>query len=450
MRLNASHSCLIVVFLLTIGGVSAQTTSPYSYFGIGDLQSTAYAANRSMGGIAMALSGQGLVNISNPASYAENGFTTFNVGLRGKGVTQQTSTLSRNEFNAALGYLSLAVPVSKKWGMNAGLIPFSDMSYDFADLIIDSNFGEVNNRYSGIGTLYKAYLGSGVKVFSFKKSAGDNGQNEVLSGEKSDKQVEIQQLRIGANVSYLFGKLEDTTSSEFADSSNFFNVRKRQVTTINDLVFDLGVQYSVKLKEDIWLTIGGSLDLSSQLNAKRNFIWETYKKSGFGPDIVKDTLLITDPDNNKGIIVTPTRIGTGFAIENGKKWLIGMDFNFTDWSKYDSFGDDGPLNNSWEVRFGTQIMPDPKAVNNYWKIVNYRFGAYYTTEDVLLKNTTLADYGVTIGLGLPSRNRLTNFNVSVELGQKGTTDNNLIRETYIQTTLGFAFNDRWFIKRKFF
>ena len=98
---------------------------------------------------------------------------------------------------------------------------------------------------------------------------------------------------------------------------------------------------------------------------------------------------------------------------------------------------------------GGQITPDPEKLNKYWKLIQYRFGLYYATNNVMLRNTQLNEIGLTLGIGLPLRKVLSTVNFAVTVGQKGTTANELIQEQFVKVTLGFTFNDKWFTKRKF-
>jgi hypothetical protein len=41
------------------------------------------------------------------------------------------------------------------------------------------------------------------------------------------------------------------------------------------------------------------------------------------------------------------------------------------------------------------------------------------------------------------------LNIAGEIGQMGTTDNNLIRERYAKVTVHFLLWDRWFLRAKF-
>ena len=90
------------------------------------------------------------------------------------------------------------------------------------------------------------------------------------------------------------------------------------------------------------------------------------------------------------------------------------------------------------------------------KKIFYRTGFRYTDTYLELKNTPLKDYAFTFGAGFPLRKVKVGetysqsiINVGVEIGQCGTTENNLIRERYIKAIIGLTLNDRWFIKRKY-
>jgi hypothetical protein len=50
---------------------------------------------------------------------------------------------------------------------------------------------------------------------------------------------------------------------------------------------------------------------------------------------------------------------------------------------------------------------------------------------------------------LPLRGTLSNINVSVEYGSRGTVAADLIREKYFNFNFAISFNDKWFLKPKF-
>ena len=110
------------------------------------------------------------------------------------------------------------------------------------------------------------------------------------------------------------------------------------------------------------------------------------------------------------------------------------------------------------MSMGIQYVPNKNAGKgeSYFKKIFYRAGFRYTDTYLDLRNTALKDYTITFGAGFPLRKIKVGetysqsiVNVGIELGQRGTTDNQLIRERYMRVVVGFTLNDRWFIKRKY-
>ena len=79
----------------------------------------------------------------------------------------------------------------------------------------------------------------------------------------------------------------------------------------------------------------------------------------------------------------------------------------------------------------------------------YRIGLFYENSYLMLNEKQINSYGLTFGLGLPFTKSRSSVNLSAELGQTGTTQNDLIKESYVKFTLHFLLYDRWFMKRKF-
>ena len=70
---------------------------------------------------------------------------------------------------------------------------------------------------------------------------------------------------------------------------------------------------------------------------------------------------------------------------------------------------------------------------------------------LVIKDESIKEFGISFGVVLPigDTRLLSNANIGLELGQRGTTKNNLIQENFINVQLSLSLNDRWFQKRKF-
>ena len=54
-----------------------------------------------------------------------------------------------------------------------------------------------------------------------------------------------------------------------------------------------------------------------------------------------------------------------------------------------------------------------------------------------------------MGFGIPVKKSATKINIGFETGQRGETNNGLIKENYYILNVNFNMGDIWFIKRKF-
>ena len=426
---NFKHAFVAFLLLATISA-SSQTTSssPYSQFGLGDLKGSLLPQNRSMGGIAMGIRKPGAynnVNLANPASYSAIQLTTFDVGAY-TGLRQlSNSSASENSFNATLSHIVFGIPVTRKSALSFGLLPYSEAGYQYKNSkTVDTT--KVDYIYGGDGGLSKAYLGYGFLL----------GKN----------------LSLGFNVGYIFGNIKEIRSAEFPSEPSALNSRTQNSNSVGGLSYDYGLQYINNLSASSKLIIGYTGNAGNNLNSTNSIVATRYKKDFISGDETPalDTTFITEGTKKK--LNPPLTHTIGFAFERTNKWLIGADVSYAKWSDYTDGGIRQGLNDTYGIALGGQFTPDPTAVSSYFKLVDYRFGLKYDKTYVNISNNDIIDYGLTFGLGLPlasNRSTFYKINLAAEVGQRGTISNSLIRERYLNLTLGFTLNDKWFVKPKF-
>jgi hypothetical protein len=81
--------------------------------------------------------------------------------------------------------------------------------------------------------------------------------------------------------------------------------------------------------------------------------------------------------------------------------------------------------------------------------MQYRIGFHYEQTYLKLNGRNINDIGFSAGIGMPIRRAGTMLNFTLEAGQRGTTQDNLIRERYLKLTFGLTVNDLWFVKSKY-
>ena len=426
------------IFLITLiaAGVTAtaQTTSssPYSQFGLGDLKGALLPQTRGMGGISMGIRKPGVydnINMANPASYSTLVLTTFDVGasmdLR---KLSKAGTTGKSQFNSTLSHINFGIPVNKFSAISFGLVPYSDLGYQFKNSgVLDTN--NVEYVYGGEGGVSKAYMGYGFKL----------GKN----------------LSLGFNVGYLFGSLKENRAVDFLDKNSAsgydpaaFNSRTQFQQSVGGFSFDLGLQYVANLTDNTKLVLGYTTNTGNKISSRSDVVTTRYRRDALGNEMaVADSSFYQK--GTKGKINMPMTHTAGFAFEKTNSWLIGADVSYSKWSDFSEGAVNAGLNDSYGVALGGQITPDAGSINNYWKLVDYRLGVKYDRTFININDNDIKQYAVTFGLGFPlPSNRATFYriNLSTEVGRRGTEKNNLVRDNYVNINLGFTLNDKWFQK----
>ncbi|NCA76186.1 MAG: hypothetical protein EOM90_07620 [Alphaproteobacteria bacterium] len=421
LRLPITISCLLLSLTLFS---QIRIASPYSRFGIGDLSDNNNAWNNSMGQLGLALRSPYHVNYMNPASYSafDSLSFVFEGGFNGELVTLKSNYQSVNRNYASLGYLLFGMPVTKWWKTSLGLVPFSDVGYSVADYEEFPESGTVVRLYQGSGGINRLFWGNAFQPF--------------------------RNFSIGFNASYLFGSMIRENQVLFPDSLTALNFKEAVYVSMNDLYFNFGAQYQAKLRNNLFLNLGAVFAPTLQMSASTDLISTTFLLASDGSESVRDTLVLTE--DYKGKITIPLMIGGGLALEKTDHWKVGLDFKWQNWEKFKAYEMSDSLVNSWQINAGTEIIPKIDNYNNYLARIHYRLGFNYQRTYLKLRGDNLNEYGFSLGFGLPLRGMKTMLNLGAQIGMRGTTEQNLIRESYFKLVIGFSIYERWFIKRKYF
>ena len=138
------------------------TSSPYSFYGIGDVRFKGTVENRSMGGLSVMPDSIHL-NIMNPAMYSSLKLTTYALGGNVSVNKLSSDSQSEKAKRTTLDYLAVGLPL-KKLGVGFGLIPYSSVGYNVGSSSTDVNGFRTDNYYRGDGGLNKVFLGFGYQI----------------------------------------------------------------------------------------------------------------------------------------------------------------------------------------------------------------------------------------------------------------------------------------------
>jgi hypothetical protein len=434
-----------VFVLLASISVNAQVTtqSPYSRYGIGNIRGSLLPQLRAMGGISTAVNkptGYNMINMQNPASYAGITLTTIDVGMSAGFTTLTKGGESDKSFNATLSHLALAFPVTNRSALSFGILPYSELGYNFLQRgTITSAPGSgnpasqnVNSAYTGEGGLTKAYIGYGYRI-------GDN-------------------FRIGANAEYLFGNLIENRDLQFSDDGiddgipePTYATRLQNKNSVGGIAFSYGAQYDFRLSSKMLITLGYSGSSASTVNSTRTFLATKYVYDGT-QDGGTTIETIDSVGSGKSNLKLPLVHNFGIVLQKNNKWMVGADFRMGKWSNLTINGVNQGLQNSRGASIGGQITPDITSINSYWSKVDYRLGFSYDKTYIKLTDNDVKQMALSFGLGLPltsSRYAFYKMNFTAEVGRRGTMVTDDLRENYVNLHLGFTINDKWFTRFKF-
>lgn len=429
--MNAKKIISALVFLFLLSAAVAQTSvnSPYTRYGIGDLLNNKYLRNLATGGASIGCRSPYAINYSNPASYSafDSLSFMFESGVNSAITQLQSSTQKQLSNYTSLSYLVFGFPVTRWWGASMGLLPYSNVGYNIIDKEEKANVGLLNYYYQGSGGYNQFYIGNGFK---------------------------IKNLSFGFNASFIFGSLDKICRVTLPDSTDFLNTKVRYSTITNDFLFNYGLQYQKDLSKKVRLTAGLVYNASTNLNSKQDsLVYRYFYSQSDNSEIIKDTII--NSLDNKGLITLPRCIGGGLAFEIknkslNDKWVIAADYQVQDWKNFKYFGVTDSLSNSHQLSLGLELTPNSVATTQRWKRAHYRIGLRYNQTYLKLHETQLNEMALSFGLGLPLRKSKTTLNFGFEVGQRGTTDNELIKENFARISFILSINERnWFLKHRF-
>lgn len=103
------------------------------------------------------------------------------------------------------------------------------------------------------------------------------------------------------------------------------------------------------------------------------------------------------------------------------------------------------------MRLGGYYIPNYNSITSYWHRATYRAGIRYEETGLSLNGNDINEFGISFGMSIPvgQTSAFSNATIGFEYGQRGTTNNGLIKEDFFSLSLGLSLNDKWFQKLKY-
>lgn len=421
---------------LLVFGASAQINTPYSRYGMGEILNARNPVSKGMGGIATTFfdSLTRSVNLINPASYSKTNQVTFDVGFEyeSRNLKVPGTIDSYNSNNLAINYLAIAMPLMRSknsnktyWGLTFGLKPYSKIGYKVNQGANQPGIDSLNTTFNGDGGLFQAFVGSGIRYKNFA---------------------------IGANFGAMFGQQNFSTIRSVVSVQDYYiNSEHRVNTSLSGIFTDIGAQYDLKVGKKSTLHLAGNVKLANTLNGSRDSRKGTILYNTLGDH---DTLDVAENVKDvKGKVELPVSYSIGAMYEMSYKFLVGVEYERTEWNKYSNYGLKDNVANSQYFRFGGQVLPT--GGKSFFSNMVYRLGFYTGKDYFVATQGQVPVWAVTVGFGIPIRKYVqyleqsSFINTSFEFGTRGNSKFPA-SENFFKINLGISLTDNWFKKRKFY
>lgn len=403
--------------------LAQNVNTPYSMYGYGILGDRATSMQRQMGGVGYAMNSGRQINVMNPASYAAVDSMTFlfDMGADISFLWSQEGSAKEKSIGGGLDYLTMQFPLGKYMGGSIGLIPYSSVGYAFGN---DIAHGTMENQ--GSGGINELYLGVAGKFKGFS---------------------------LGVNVSYDFGNIVNDVfgTPQSGGSSKFEHVMK-----IRDWNIVIGAQYSGKFSRHDRFVVGATYSPKKTLLGTSWATVQEMTQESVPTEVARMSL--------KNNYYTPHSVGVGFNYTHERVSRLSLEFDYTwqGWkdAKYSELKTSTPnaegiypvvfegmtFNDRSRYALGAEFVP--KIRGSYLQRMAYRLGAYYTDDYLRINGNSVREFGVSAGFGFPTVEGKTIINLGLEWKMRLSDPQTLIKENYLNITLGVNFNEVWFFKRK--
>lgn len=404
---------IAVIGFISASVIFGQTSSTYSRSGLGDLMYSYSGKAMGMGQGGVAVSDRDFVNILNPASWNRLRLTRMEFGFDYVGVSvadnNQSSFYSAGNFSG----FTIAFPVSTTYGVGvvAGMVPYSYTDYKVRNKGNSTAIGgNYSILYEGSGGLSKAFVGSSARLF--------------------------KDLNIGATFEYYFGN----------------------VNYSSEVTFDNGLTKSYHEKEIKPRGLGTTLglispDFSYLLNAPKIKDFRLGLSVNLISTLKTDTLMLAHSTNTYDTLnygdadmKVPMRLNLGISFLYADNYQVFVDYTMQSWKDYSLNNiKDGNLQNLNRVVAGFEYKPARELGSSAFGQMMWRAALGFEQTQYKLNGKGINYMFVSGGFSYPLSPENT-LDVGVQLGQRGTKDSGLMKESFVKLTAGVSLGELWFFR----
>lgn len=393
---------------VAIPALAQNMNSPYSIYGIGDIDFRPYNRTSGMGGTGLAIRSSYYLVDNNPAGIAglSRSFFTVDAAFTGKTVRYSGTPINADNSNNKdfwIKRLSVSVKINKLWASSIGFGQFSNVNYVLTgDKPVNGSTATYYTYYEGDGGLNEYYW-----------------TNAIQLGKR---------LSLGLKSSIITGSINQTET--VADESLAIPISTQIQDYMSKARFQAGLIYTQPINKQWEVSLGGKYSPKVKMTSER-----TLTVTEGSTTVIEDEFVKNDRFS------LPTTYAGGIAVKKQNKITYALDYTYEDWSSLKIKEQGWQLVSSSRISGGIEI-PRKATTWNRQTVEKgfFQVGGFFNNSYLQIRNEPIREYGFTAGMGGIIGNGL-NYTLSLEAGRRGTTRQNLIKENYIQATFTFSYRD---------
>jgi hypothetical protein len=367
-----------------------------------------------MASTGLALSSSFYLIDNNPASLTglTRSFYIADISTVGKSVQFKGDPITAENSNNKdfwIKRFGLAVKINKRWASGIGIKQFSSINYAFnGSKSVEGTTNTYITSYTGDGGLNEYYWNNAVAI---------------------DKHFSL-----GLRTSIIAGAINQTET--ISDDALQSVITTKQQDYFGQLRLQLGALYGTKLNKKWDLSLGARFAPKTKMVSER-----TLTVTENGTALVEDEFLKNDR------FYLPNTFAGGFALKKNNNTTFAFDYTYEDWSSLNIKAQGWQLVSSHRFSGGIEFSKQLYIANQRVERRYFQLGAFLNNSYLQVRNQPITEYGFTAGMGGFINSSLL-YNIGIEAGSRGTTQAKLIKENYVQLTIGFSFRDFLFSKGK--
>lgn len=404
--LKKSYSAIFAFsFFCSSSSIAQDMNSPYSAYGIGNIDMQQYNMNSGMGYTGIGLKSTYFSSGNNAASISGLPRSVLVVDINAVG---QISTYHGTPINLdnsvnrdfTIKGVSLADRINNFWASGIGFRQFSVVNYQFTSKnFIEGSANSYTSNFTGEGGLNEYFWNNAFNI----------GKH----------------LAAGIKMSFISGPITQTESVTAYNQ----DIESKRRDYYGNFRFEYGLIYNTDPKKNHIVSFGFNYAPESKLNYERSL------------SVTNNSVQILNNDYlNYSLNNLPAFYGAGFALKNNNGATFAADYSFQNWSKLNKKGNAWQLVDANRISIGADFARSGQRGGKTIHPKSFQFGAHLSNSYLQLNGRQINEFGFTAGIKSPVKNSLL-ISAALEAGSRGTTQAKLIQESFVKLSLSFSLRE---------